>query len=114
MRWFAFLSGCAATASALIVVAALPAGSTPSAEVIDAVQPAAVVQLSPIVRSVESTPADLPGLDPAVAALLGDTGHASFASLQDLAGLDPVVVQTLISQGAVLVLPENQRIFGGS
>lgn len=119
MRWLPTLTGLLATAAALIVLAAQPASPPESPSVqatVQAVEPApsAVIVETPILATAQGTPDLLPGLPEAVAAVLGESGYAAFATDAEIRGsLSQEVVRTLVSNGAVLVVPESGPQFGG-
>ncbi|KAA3640652.1 MAG: hypothetical protein DWP92_02625 [Armatimonadetes bacterium] len=54
---------------------------------------------------------ELPGVSPEVAAALAGSGYSVFAEPADVAELlTPEIVQTLVSHGAILVVPEPDTV----
>jgi hypothetical protein len=107
MKWLpAFTGICAAFAGLLVVVAPHPM-VVESAPLPLAPEPTVVFAPEPVAATVTGTPELLPGLQPEVGAVLGQSGYASFATDAELSGvLTPEIVQTLVSHGAILVVPE--------
>ena len=114
MRWFTAIGGVIAAAAAFIVLQAL--STSPPAET--TAEPTAV--LPPVAVFFEDVPSptiddsaleSLPGLSPPVAEALAAAGYSGFATDENIEGsLSPEVVQTLVANGAVLVIAED----GGS
>jgi hypothetical protein len=110
MRWFTAIGGVIAAAAALIVLQVL--STTPPEET--TVEPAAVPPpVAVVFEDVPSPTGDdsvlesLPGLSPSVAEALAAAGYSGFATNENIEGsLSPEVVQTLVANGAILVIAE--------
>ena len=111
MRWFTAIGGVIATAAAIIVLQAL--STTPPEET--AAKPTTVPP--PVAVFFEEIPSatiddsvleTLPGLSPSVAEALADAGYSGFATDENIEGsLSPAVVQTLVANGAILVIAQD-------
>ena len=111
MRWFTAIGGLIAATAAVIVLQTLSTTSVEqaTAEPSGVPPPAAV-----FFEDVASIPVDdsvlesLPGLSPSVAEALAAAGYSGFATDESIdASLSPEVVQTLVANGAVLVIAED-------
>jgi hypothetical protein len=113
MRWFTAIGGVIATAAAIVVLQAL--STTPpeetAAEPTRMPPPVAVLfETVPAASTDDSVLETLPGLSPVVAEALADAGYSGFATDENIEGsLSPEVVQTLVANGAVLVIPQTEQ-----
>ncbi len=111
MKWFATITGVAATAAGVFALGAVAAApETPDFE-------ESVVSVAPadeeiqfgetvIYEEVAAHPADVSGIDPSISSVLSESGYTEFVGRDELAGdLPPEVLELLIANNAVLVVP---------
>ncbi len=113
MRWFTAIGGLIATIAAILVLQTLSTTQPEetAAEPTPVPPPVAVIfeeLVSPTID--DSVLATLPGLSPSVAEALAAAGYSGFATDDTIEGsLTPEVVQTLVANGAVLVIAEKAQ-----
>ena len=111
MRWFTAIGGVIATIAALLVLQALSATQPEENAAETTPLPPPVAVISEDLASSTSTSSvleTLPGLPPSVAEALSEAGYSAFATEKDIEGsLSREVVQTLVANGAVLVIAED-------
>jgi hypothetical protein len=113
MRWFTAIGGVIATVAALLVLQALSATQPEetAAETTPLPPPVAVI-LEELAAPTGASSAleTLPGLSPSVAEALSEAGYSGFATDESIEGsLSREIVQTLIANGAVLVIAEKDQ-----
>ncbi len=115
MRWLNTIAGLLVAASAIAVVQVInttPVDSGATAQPLPS--PTAVFAPAMVESSPTGLAPDLPGVSPEVAAALGDSGYSVFADPADVDELlTPEVVRTLVTHGAILVVPEPDTANGG-
>jgi len=114
MRWISAIGGTIATGAALLVLISLPT----NAEVSEATANPVVVEVAPITQPLvteQGATADLPvpDLGEGIADVLAESGYTQFTSVEELSEVLPEdVVQVLIEEQAVLVIPSEEESDG--
>lgn len=114
MRWLSALAGLLAAAFAIVVLQVInTAPIDTGADTQPLPRPTAVFAPATVEPSPAGLVPDLPGVPPEVAAVLGESGYSVFAQPAEVDTLlTPAVVQTLVSHGAILVVPEPDTTDG--
>jgi|GEM_PF-5737620 len=114
MRWISAIGGTIATGAALLVLISLPT----DAEVSEVAATPVVVEVAPVTQPLvteQVATADLgvPDLGEGLSDVLAESGYTQFTSVEELSEVLPEdVVQVLIEEQAVLVIPSEEESDG--
>ncbi len=114
MRWISAIGGMIATGAALLVLTTLPT----DAEVPEVAATPVVVDVAPVeeplvIDQTVITDLDVPDLGEGIADVLAEGGYTQFTSIDELSEVLPDdVVQVLIDEQAVLVIPSEEESDG--
>lgn len=113
MRWISAIGGTIATGAALLVLISLPT----NAEVSE-LATAPVVEVTPVTQplvteQVATGDLGVPDLGEGISDVLAESGYTQFTSVEELSEVLPEdVVQVLIEEQAVLVIPSEEESDG--
>lgn len=118
MRWIPAISGVVATAAAVVVLLSVPQSQVVEAVPTPIVTPADIVAATAPTRLVEISPSvtpEVPELGSSVADVLAEGGFTEFVGSTELGRTLPEsVVDVLVAEGVVLVVPKIVPDNGGS
>lgn len=114
MRWISSIGGVIATGAAVLVLISLPTdaqadeSATPPIEAVSEVKP---VEQSFVEEQSPEPDLDVPQLGDGIADVLADSGYTQFVGSEELTeNLPDDVVQVLINEDAVLVIPSEDGV----
>jgi hypothetical protein len=114
MRWISAIGGAIATGAALLVLISLPTDAViPEVAATPVVVEVAPAEQPVVIEQTATRDLPVPDLGEGIADVLAESGYTQFTSVDELSEVLPEdVVQVLIDEQAVLVIPSEEESDG--